>query len=36
MAVDRLSQVAVHDRLQLRLADLNHSLGKLGDGSCDV
>ncbi len=39
MAVDRLSQVAAHDSLQLTLADVDRSLAKLDDGSygvCDV
>jgi len=39
MAVDRLSQVAVHDRLQTTLADVERALAKLEDGSygrCDV
>jgi DnaK suppressor protein len=39
MAVDRLSQVAVHDRLQVTLADVRRALEKLDDGSygrCDV
>jgi DnaK suppressor protein len=39
MAVDRLSQVAVHDKLQVTLADVDRALAKLGDGSygrCDV
>ena len=39
LAVDRLSQVAVHDRLQVTLADVNRALAKLDDGSygrCDV
>ena len=39
MAVDRLSQVAVHDRLQVTLADVDRALAKLEDGSygrCDV
>ena len=39
MAVDRLSQVAVHDRLQVTLADVDRALAKLDDGSygvCDV
>lgn len=39
MAVDRLSQVGVHDKLQLTLADVDRALAKLADGSygtCDV
>jgi DnaK suppressor protein len=39
MAVDRLSQVAVHDKLQVTLADVERALAKLDDGSygtCDV
>jgi DnaK suppressor protein len=39
MAVDRLSQVAVHDKLQLTLADVDRALAKLDDGSygiCDA
>ncbi|MBY9073640.1 TraR/DksA C4-type zinc finger protein [Nocardioides sp. WL0053] len=39
MAVDRLSQVAVHDQLQVTLADVNRALEKLDDGTygtCDV
>jgi DnaK suppressor protein len=39
MAVDRLSQVGVHDNLQLTLADVDRALAKLADGSygtCDV
>ena len=39
MAVDRLSQVAVHDRLQTALADVDRALEKLDEGSygrCDV
>jgi DnaK suppressor protein len=39
MAVDRLSQVAVHDRLQNALADVERALTKLEEGSygrCDV
>ncbi len=39
MAVDRLSQVAVHDKLQVTLADVDRALQKLADGSygrCDV
>ncbi|HEX6247907.1 MAG TPA: TraR/DksA C4-type zinc finger protein [Nocardioidaceae bacterium] len=39
MAVDRLSQVAVHDRLQTALADVERALQKLEEGSygtCDV
>lgn len=39
MAVDRLSQVAVHDRLQTTLADVNRALAKVEEGSygtCDV
>jgi DnaK suppressor protein len=39
MAVDRLSQVAVHDRLQTTLADVERALAKLEEGSygrCDM
>jgi DnaK suppressor protein len=39
MAVDRLSQVAVHDRLQATLADVERALAKLEEGSyglCDA
>ena len=39
MAVDRLSQVAVHDKLQVTLADVDRAAAKLEDGSygrCDV
>jgi DnaK suppressor protein len=39
MAVDRLSQVAVHDKLQVTLADVDRAMAKLADGSygrCDV
>lgn len=39
MAVDRLSQVAVHDKLQLTMADVERALAKLDEGtygSCDV
>lgn len=39
MAVDRLSQVAAHDKLQVTLGDVNRALEKLEDGSygtCDV
>ncbi len=39
MAVDRLSQVAVHDKMQLTLADVDRALVKLDEGSygsCDV
>jgi DnaK suppressor protein len=39
MAVDRLSQVGVHDNLQLTLADVDRALAKLADGSygtCDM
>ena len=39
MAVDRLSQVAVHDRLQLVEADVRRALAKLDEGTygvCDV
>jgi DnaK suppressor protein len=39
MAVDRLSQVAVHDKLQITLADVDRATAKLADGSygrCDV
>ncbi len=38
MAVDRLSQVAVHDKLQLTLADVDRALAKVDEGSygtCD-
>ena len=38
MAVDRLSQVAVHDKLQVTLADVDRAVAKLEDGSygrCD-
>jgi DnaK suppressor protein len=37
--VDRLSQVGVHDKLQVTLADVDRALVKLEDGSygvCDV
>lgn len=39
MAVDRLSQVGVHDKLQVTLADVKRALEKLDEGSygtCDV
>ena len=39
MAVDRLSQVAVHDKMQITLADVDRALAKLDAGSygsCDV
>ena len=39
MAVDRLSQVAAHDKLQLTLADVDRALEKLEDGTygtCDA
>ncbi len=39
MAVDRLSQVAVHDKLQVTLADVDRASAKLDEGSygrCDV
>jgi len=39
MAVDRLSQVAVHDRLQTTLADVERALAKVDEGSygrCDM
>jgi len=39
MAIDRLAQVAVHDRLQLTRADVARALEKLDEGtygSCDV
>lgn len=39
MAVDRLSQVAVHDRLQTTLADVERALAKVVEGSygrCDM
>ncbi len=39
MAVDRLSQVGVHDKLQVTLADVQRALAKLDEGSygtCDV
>jgi DnaK suppressor protein len=39
MAVDRLSQVAVHDKLQVTLSDVERALEKLEDGTygrCDV
>ena len=38
-AVDRLSQVAAHDKLQLTLADVDRAIEKLEDGTygtCDV
>ncbi len=39
MAVERLSQVAVHDRLQVTLADVDRATAKLSEGTygrCDV
>ncbi|MEO5710915.1 MAG: TraR/DksA C4-type zinc finger protein [Nocardioidaceae bacterium] len=39
MAVDRLSQVAVHDKLQVTRADVERASAKLDEGSygiCDV
>ena len=39
LAVDRLSQVAVHDQLQVTLADVTRALEKVDEGSygrCDV
>ena len=39
LAVDRLSQVAVHDKLQVTLADVDRALEKVDDGTygvCDV
>jgi RNA polymerase-binding transcription factor DksA len=39
MAVDRLSQVAVHDKLQITLADVDRAMAKVADGSygrCDT
>ncbi len=39
MAVDRLSQVAVHDKLQVTLADVDRALEKDAEGTygtCDV
>lgn len=39
MAVDRLSQVGVHDKLQSTLADVDRALAKLTDktyGTCDA
>jgi len=39
MAVDRLSQVAVHDKLQVTLVDVDRATAKLAEGSygrCDV
>ena len=39
MAVDRLSQVAVHDKLQITLADVERALVKVEQGTygtCDV
>ena len=39
MAVDRLSQVAVHDKLQITRGDVDRALAKLEDGTygrCDV
>ena len=39
MAVDRLSQVAVHDKIQITEADVRRALAKLDEGTygrCDV
>ena len=39
MAVDRLSQVAVHDKLQITLGDVERALTKVADGTygrCDA
>ena len=39
MAVDRLSQVAVHDKLQLTMADVDRALAKVDEGTygaCDA
>ncbi len=39
MAVDRLSQVAAHDQLQVTLADVDRAIAKVEDGSsgtCDT
>lgn len=39
MAVDRLSQVAVHDKLQITLGDVQRALEKLDEGTygrCDT
>jgi DnaK suppressor protein len=39
MAVDRLSQVAVHDKLQVTMVDVDRALAKLDEdtyGTCDV
>jgi DnaK suppressor protein len=39
VAVDRLSQVAVHDKLQVTRADVERAIAKLEDGTygaCDV
>ena len=39
MAVDRLSQVAVHDNLQLTMADIDRALAKVDEGTygtCEV
>jgi RNA polymerase-binding transcription factor len=39
MAVDRLSQVAVHDKLQVTLGDVQRALEKLDEGTygrCDT
>lgn len=39
MAVDRLSQVAVHDKLQITLADVDRALAKVDEGTygtCDA
>lgn len=36
MAVDRLSQVAVHDKLQLMMADVDRALVKLDEGTYGV
>ena len=35
MAVDRLSSVAVHDKLQLTLADVTRAMAKLEEGTYD-
>lgn len=39
MAVDRLSQVAIHDKLQLTMADVERALAKIDEGTygtCDA
>lgn len=39
MAVDRLSQVAAHDKIQVTLADVDRAIVKVDDdtyGTCDV